>query len=125
MNFKSSKMDFNYYPLPDSNIYVLELEDNLFNGEQLRKFNNTLENLMNKNPSKLVVDIKKEKFKIKAGGMEIIIGLVVQMNKEKKEMKFVYNRHKEDSFFRLVHLHKMDSMFEIYNSLEKAVESFG
>ncbi len=118
-------MDFEYELYPNTDIYILKINQDLHLPKYILKFSNSISNLLNEDPQKIILNIEKKDFRTQSRGVGEIFSLYSKLNGVKQNMRFVHTpQHADDSFSRIIKINKMDQIFKIYNSLEEAINSF-
>ncbi|HTX18633.1 MAG TPA: STAS domain-containing protein [Bacteroidota bacterium] len=103
-----------------SGITVITLEGNVLGGPDATELNNTLHKLLDARKKKVVVDLKGVS-SMNSSGLGMLIGGVTTMRNAKGDLKLACASEK---IIRLLEVTKLLSVFEHYDSVKKAVESY-
>jgi anti-sigma B factor antagonist len=99
---------------------IIELKGNVMGGEDTKDFNDTLHKLVDEGKTNLVVDLSDVKF-MNSSGLGMLIGGLTTMKKADGHFKLANVTDKIES---LLIITKLITIFETYDSVDKAVESF-
>lgn len=101
-------------------VVVIEIKGNLMGGPDSQKFRELLHKLLDEGKNKIVVDVKNVKFMNSAGLGTLISGLTTMRNGG-GDLKIANPTDKIESLLMITRLIKV---FETYDSVEQAVESY-
>ncbi|CUT05885.1 STAS domain-containing protein [Candidatus Kryptobacter tengchongensis] len=101
-------------------VVVIEVKGNLMGGPDSQKFRELLHKLLDQGKNKVVVDVKNVKFMNSAGLGTLISGLTTMRNGG-GDLKIANPTDKIESLLMITRLIKV---FETYNSVEEAIESY-
>ncbi len=99
---------------------IIELKGNVMGGEDTKEFNDTLHKLVDEGKINLVVDLSGVKF-MNSSGLGMLIGGLTTMKKADGHFKLANVTDKIES---LLIITKLITIFETYDSVDKAVETF-
>ena len=99
---------------------IIELKGNVMGGEDTKDFNDTLHKLVDEGKTNLIVDLSGVKF-MNSSGLGMLIGGLTTMKKAEGHFKLANVTDKIES---LLIITKLITIFETYDSVDKAVESF-
>ena len=99
---------------------IIELKGNVMGGEDTKEFNDTLHKLVDEGKTNLIVDLSGVKF-MNSSGLGMLIGGLTTMKKAEGYFKLANVTDKIES---LLIITKLITIFETYDSVDKAVESF-
>ena len=99
---------------------IIELKGNVMGGEDTKEFNDTLHKLVDEGKTNLIVDLSGVKF-MNSSGLGMLIGGLTTMKKAEGHFKLANVTDKIES---LLIITKLITIFETYDSVDKAVESF-
>ena len=99
---------------------IIELKGNVMGGEDTKEFNDTLHKLVDEGKINLIVDLSGVKF-MNSSGLGMLIGGLTTMKKAEGHFKLANVTDKIES---LLIITKLITIFETYDSVDKAVESF-
>jgi anti-sigma B factor antagonist len=101
-------------------VTVIELKGNIMGGPDSIKLRETLHKLLDKGKKKVVVDVGNVKF-MNSSGLGILISALTTMRNGGGDLKIARPTEKIES---LLIITKLIKIFETYNSVEEAVESY-
>ena len=99
---------------------IIELKGNVMGGEDTKEFNDTLHKLVDEGKTNIVVDLSDVKF-MNSSGLGMLIGGLTTMKKAEGHFKLANVTDKIES---LLIITKLITIFETYDSVDKAIESF-
>jgi anti-sigma B factor antagonist len=101
-------------------VTVITLEGNVFGGPDATELNNTLHKLIDGKKKKVVVDLKSV-LSMNSSGLGMLIGGVTTMRNVKGDLKLACA---SDKILKLLQVTKLLSVFEHFDTVKKAIESF-
>lgn len=104
----------------NSGVTIISLEGNVLGGPDAVELNNTLHKLIDARKKKVVVDLKGVS-SMNSSGLGMLIGGVTTMRNAKGDLKLACASEK---IIKLLEVTKLLSVFEHFDSVKKAVESF-
>jgi anti-sigma B factor antagonist len=99
---------------------IIELKGNVMGGEDTKDFNDTLHKLVDEGKTNIVVDLSGVKF-MNSSGLGMLIGGLTTMKKADGHLKLANVTDKIES---LLIITKLITIFETYDSVDKALETF-
>ena len=99
---------------------IIELKGNVMGGEDTKEFNELLHKLIDKGKTRIVIDLGSVKF-MNSSGLGMLIGGLTTVKKADGIFKLANVTEKIES---LVIITKLITIFETYDSVDKAVEAF-
>lgn len=102
------------------NAVVIELKGNVMGGPEAQEFNDMLHKYVENGKKNIVVDLASVKF-MNSSGLGMLISGYTTMKNNGGQMKLANATEKINS---LLVITKLITIFENYDSVEKAVESF-
>jgi len=99
---------------------IIELKGNVMGGEDTKEFNELLHKLIDKGKTRIVVDLGGVKF-MNSSGLGMLIGGLTTVKKADGIFKLANVTEKIES---LLIITKLITIFETYDSVDKAVEAF-
>lgn len=111
MRFKSKNVD---------GVTVIELKGSVMGGPDATTLNEQLHKLIEAGKKKVVIDLKEVKF-MNSSGLGMLIGGLTTMKNAGGELKIANASQKIEN---LLVITKLITVFEHYDSVKKAVESF-
>ena len=99
---------------------VIELKGNVMGGDDTKDFNDLLHKLVEENKLNVVVDLSDVKF-MNSSGLGMLIGGLTTMKKSNGSLKLARVGDKIES---LLIITKLITIFESYDTVEEAVNSF-
>ncbi len=99
---------------------VIELKGNVMGGEDTKEFNDLLHKLINEGKNRIIVDLGEVKF-MNSSGLGMLIGGLTTVKKANGSYKLAKITDKIES---LLIITKLITIFETYDSLDAAIESF-
>lgn len=102
------------------NAVVVELKGNVMGGPEAQEFNDMLHKYVENDKKNIVVDLASVKF-MNSSGLGMLISGYTTMKNNGGQMKLANATEKINS---LLVITKLITIFENYDSVEKAVESF-
>ncbi len=99
---------------------IIELKGNVMGGEDTKDFNDTLHKLVDEGKTNIVVDLSGVKF-MNSSGLGMLIGGLTTMKKAEGHFKLANVTDKIES---LLIITKLITIFETYDSVDKALETF-
>ncbi len=99
---------------------IIELKGNVMGGEDTKGFNETLHKLVDESKINIVVDLGDVKF-MNSSGLGMLIGGLTTMKKAEGHFKLANVTDKIES---LLIITKLITIFETYDSVDKAIASF-
>lgn len=99
---------------------VIELKGNVMGGEDTKEFNDLLHKLVDDGKINIVVDLSDVKF-MNSSGLGMLIGGLTTMKKANGSLKLARVTDKIES---LLIITKLITIFEFYETVEEAVNSF-
>ena len=103
-----------------SGVTVITLEGNVLGGPDATELNNTLHKLLDAKKKKVVVDLHGVS-SMNSSGLGMLIGGVTTMRNAKGDLKLACASEK---ILKLLEVTKLLSVFDHYDSVKKALESF-
>ncbi|MGE5798211.1 MAG: STAS domain-containing protein [Ignavibacteria bacterium] len=100
---------------------VIELKGNVMGGEDTKEFNELLHKLIDEGKKNIVVDLSDVKF-MNSSGLGMLIGGLTTVKKSDGSFKLARVTEKIES---LLIITKLITIFESFDSIEAAIESFG
>ncbi len=102
------------------NAVVIELKGNVMGGEDTKNFNEYLHNLIEKGKKNIVIDLSGVKF-MNSSGLGMLIGALTTVKKADGQLKLARVTDKIES---LLIITKLITIFESFDTVEEAVETF-
>jgi anti-sigma B factor antagonist len=99
---------------------VIELKGNVMGGDDTKEFNELLHKLIDQGKTRIVVDVGGVKF-MNSSGLGMLIGGLTTVKKANGVFKLANVTDKIES---LLIITKLITIFETYDSVDKAVEAF-
>lgn len=99
---------------------IIELKGNVMGGDDTKDFNDLLHKLVEENKLNIVVDLSEVKF-MNSSGLGMLIGGLTTMKKSNGSLKLARVGDKIES---LLIITKLITIFESYETVEEAVNSF-
>jgi len=99
---------------------VIELKGNVMGGDDTKDFNDLLHKLVEENKLNIIVDLSDVKF-MNSSGLGMLIGGLTTMKKSNGSLKLARVGDKIES---LLIITKLITIFESYDTVEEAVDSF-
>ncbi|OGU28246.1 MAG: anti-anti-sigma factor [Ignavibacteria bacterium GWA2_35_9] len=99
---------------------VIELKGNVMGGDDTKEFNDLLHKLVDGGKLNVIVDLSDVKF-MNSSGLGMLIGGLTTMKKANGSLKLARVSEKIES---LLIITKLITIFESYESVEEAVNSF-
>ena len=99
---------------------IIELKGNVMGGDDTKDFNDLLHKLIDEGKIKIVVDLSDVKF-MNSSGLGMLIGGLTTV---KKSDGFYKLANVTDKIESLLIITKLITIFETYDSVDKALESF-
>ncbi|HED38177.1 MAG TPA: anti-sigma factor antagonist [Ignavibacteria bacterium] len=99
---------------------VIELKGNVMGGEDTKNFNGLLHKLIDEGKKNVVVNLSEVKF-MNSSGLGMLIGGLTTMKKANGNLKLARTTEKIES---LLVITKLITIFDSYDSVEEAVQSF-
>ncbi len=99
---------------------VIELKGNVMGGDDTKDFNDLLHKLVEENKLNVIVDLSDVKF-MNSSGLGMLIGGLTTMKKSNGSLKLARVGDKIES---LLIITKLITIFESYDTVEEAVNSF-
>jgi anti-sigma B factor antagonist len=99
---------------------VIELKGNVMGGEDTKDFNELLHKFLDEGKSNIIVDLGDVKF-MNSSGLGMLIGGLTTMKKANGSLKLARVTEKIES---LLIITKLVTIFEFYDTVEEAVNSF-
>jgi len=99
---------------------IIELKGNVMGGEDTKEFNELLHKLIDKGKTRIVIDLGSVKF-MNSSGLGMLIGRLTTVKKADGIFKLANVTEKIES---LLIITKLITIFETYDSVDKAVEAF-
>jgi len=99
---------------------IIELKGNVMGGEDTKEFNELLHKLIDKGKTRIVIDLGSVKF-MNSSGLGMLIGGLTTVKKADGIFKLANVTEKIES---LLIITKLITIFETYDSVDKAVEAF-
>ncbi|HLG32727.1 MAG TPA: STAS domain-containing protein [Ignavibacteriaceae bacterium] len=99
---------------------IIELKGNVMGGDDTKEFNELLHKLIDKGKTRIVVDLGGVKF-MNSSGLGMLIGGLTTVKKADGVFKLANVTDKIES---LLIITKLITIFETYDSVDKAVEAF-
>jgi anti-sigma B factor antagonist len=99
---------------------IIELKGNVMGGEDTKEFNDLLHKLINEGKNRIIVDLGEVKF-MNSSGLGMLIGGLTTVKKANGFYKLAKITDKIES---LLIITKLITIFETYDSLDAAIESF-
>lgn len=99
---------------------IIELKGNVMGGEDTKDFNDTLHKLVDEGKTNIVMDLSSVKF-MNSSGLGMLIGGLTTMKKANGHFKLANVTDKIES---LLIITKLITIFETYDSVDKAVATF-
>ncbi|MFA3782550.1 STAS domain-containing protein [Melioribacteraceae bacterium 4301-Me] len=102
------------------NAVVIELKGNVMGGPEAQEFSDLLHDLIKQNKKNVVIDLSETKF-MNSSGLGMLISGYTTLKNGGGNMKLANATEKIES---LLVITKLITIFEHYDSVDKAVESF-
>lgn len=99
---------------------IIELKGNVMGGDDTKDFNDLLHKLIDEGKTRIVVDLGNVKF-MNSSGLGMLIGGLTTV---KKSNGFYKLANVTDKIESLLIITKLITIFETYDSVDKALESF-
>jgi anti-sigma B factor antagonist len=99
---------------------IIELKGNVMGGDDTKEFNDLLHKLIDESKTRIVVDLGDVKF-MNSSGLGMLIGGLTTV---KKADGFYKLANVTDKIESLLIITKLITIFETYDSVDKALESF-
>jgi len=99
---------------------IIELKGNVMGGDDTKDFNDLLHKLIDEGKIRIVVDLRDVKF-MNSSGLGMLIGGLTTV---KKSDGFYKLANVTDKIESLLIITKLITIFETYDSVDKALESF-
>lgn len=99
---------------------IIELKGNVMGGDDTKDFNELLHKLIDEGKKQVVVDLSDVKF-MNSSGIGMLISGLTTMKKAEGSMKLSGATDKIES---LLVITKLITIFETFDDIEKAIESF-
>ena len=99
---------------------IIELKGNVMGGDDTKEFNELLHKLLDQGKTRIVVDVGGVKF-MNSSGLGMLIGGLTTVKKANGNFKLANVTDKIES---LLIITKLITIFETYDSVDKAVEAF-
>jgi len=99
---------------------VIELKGNVMGGDDTKEFNDLLHKLINEGKNRIIVDLGEVKF-MNSSGLGMLIGGLTTVKKANGSYKLAKITDKIES---LLIITKLITIFETYDSVDAAIESF-
>lgn len=99
---------------------IIELKGNVMGGDDTKEFNDLLHKLIDEGKTRIVVDLGDVKF-MNSSGLGMLIGGLTTV---KKADGFYKLANVTDKIESLLIITKLITIFETYDSVDKALESF-
>lgn len=99
---------------------VIELKGNVMGGDDTKEFNDLLHKLIEEGKKRIVVDLAGVKF-MNSSGLGMLIGGLTTVKKSDGQYKLANITDKIES---LLIITKLITIFETYESVDEAVQSF-
>lgn len=99
---------------------IIELKGNVMGGDDTKEFNDLLHKLINEGKSRIIVDLGEVKF-MNSSGLGMLIGGLTTVKKANGSYKLAKITDKIES---LLIITKLITIFETYDSVDAAIESF-
>jgi anti-sigma B factor antagonist len=99
---------------------IIELKGNVMGGDDTKDFNDLLHKLIDEGKTRIVVDLSDVKF-MNSSGLGMLIGGLTTV---KKSDGFYKLANVTDKIESLLIITKLITIFETYDSVDKALESF-
>ena len=103
------------------NAVVVELKGNVMGGEDTKEFNELLHKLIDEGKKKVIVDLSDVKF-MNSSGLGMLISGLTTMKRENGSLKLANVTEKIES---LLIITKLITIFESFDNVDEAVNSFG
>jgi len=103
------------------NAVVIELKGNVMGGDDTKDFNELLHKLLDESKKNIIVDLSEVKF-MNSSGLGMLIGGLTTIKKGNGIMRLARTTEKIES---LLVITKLSQIFESYETVEEAVQSFG
>ena len=102
------------------NAVVIELKGNVMGGEDTKDFNDLLHKLIDEGKKNIIVDLADVKF-MNSSGLGMLIGGLTTVKRDEGHLKLARVTDKIES---LLIITKLITIFESYETVEEAVNSF-
>lgn len=99
---------------------VIELKGNVMGGDDTKEFNELLHKLIDEEKTRIIIDLADVKF-MNSSGLGMLIGGLTTVKKANGQYKLANVTEKIES---LLIITKLITIFETYDSVDAAVESF-
>ena len=103
------------------NAVIIDLIGNVMGGDDTKEFNELLHKLIDEGKKNIIVDLSEVKF-MNSSGLGMLISGLTTMKRENGSIKLASVTEKIES---LLIITKLITIFEIYDSVDEAVKSFG
>ncbi len=100
---------------------VIDLKGNVMGGDDTKEFNELLHKLIDEEKTNIVVDLSDVKF-MNSSGLGMLIGGLTTMKKANGSLKLARTTEKIES---LLVITKLITIFDSYDTVDEAVQSFG
>ena len=104
----------------DGDVAILGVSGNLMGGPETTAVHDKVREIVGKGNKKLVIDLAKVKW-INSSGLGVLMGSMTTMKNNEGEMKLANVSDRIQSLFMIT---KLITIFETYDSTDKAVGSF-
>lgn len=104
----------------NNNAPVIQIKGKLVGGSLSTEFSQMLHNLLDKGKKNVIVDLSRVSF-ISSSGLGILISGLTSIRKSGGNLKLASISNKVEG---LLSITKLDQIFEQYDSVEKAVDSY-
>jgi len=104
----------------DGNVTILSVSGNLMGGPETTAVHDKVREIVGKGHKKLVIDLAKVKW-INSSGLGVLMGSMTTMKNADGEMKLANVSDRIQSLFMIT---KLITIFETYDSTDKAIGSF-
>jgi anti-sigma B factor antagonist len=106
---------------PQDRVMVLQLSGDIMGGADYELFTGTIKELINEGHADIVLDLAKVRY-INSTGLGILVSGLTTLKKNMGQMKICNLSTRIDRLFSVTSL---TTVFETYESLEEALDSFG
>ena len=111
-------MDYNKET--EGNVTILTLSGKIVGGPESLKFNQTLSNLIDEGNVNVILDLSKIEL-MNSSGLGIIIHSVNQLKQNNGSLKLA---NVSSKIKQIMEITKLDSIFDCYDTVDEAVDSF-
>lgn len=101
-------------------VAVVELKGKLMGGPETQEVHDKIKELIAADTNKVVIDLSKVKW-MNSSGLGALMGSMTSLRNAKGDLKLANVTEKVQSLFMIT---KLITIFETYESVDKAVESF-